>query len=74
MIIHASSGLRPSLITQSSKGRRKIEADKTAAVVEEVVKLRYQDIALLVSEDEQGRVRFAVEAVFTYFKGGNRRL
>lgn len=50
-----------------------MEADKTAGEVEEVVKLRYRDVALLVGEDEQGRTRFAVEAVFTYFKGGNRR-
>lgn len=73
MIIHASSGLRPSSVTQSNKGPRKMEADKTAGVVEEVVKLRYRDVALLVGEDEQGRARFAVEALFTYFKGGNRR-
>lgn len=73
MIIHASSGLRPSSVTQSNKGRRKMEADKTAGVVEEVVKLRYRDVALMIGEDEQGRTRFAVEAVFTYFKGGNRR-
>lgn len=73
MIIHASSGLRPSSVTQSNKGRRKMEADKTAGVVEEVVKLRYRGLALLVSQDDQGRPRFAVEAIFTYFKGGNRR-
>ena len=42
-------------------------------MVEEIVKLRYRDMALLVGEDEQGRARFAVEAVFTYFKSGNRR-
>jgi hypothetical protein len=54
MIIRASSGLRPSLVTQSIKGRRKMEADKTAGVVEEVVKLRYRDVALLVGDDEQG--------------------
>ena len=73
MIIHASSGLRPSSVTQSNKGRRKMEADKTAGVVEEVVKLRYRDLTLLVGEDEQERARFAVKAMFTYFKGGNRR-
>ena len=69
VIIHASSGLRPSSVTQSSKGRRKMEADKTAGVVEEVVKLRYRDVALLVSEDEQGRARFAVAALFHIFQG-----
>ena len=30
MIIHPSSGLRPSSVMQSNKGRRKMEADKTA--------------------------------------------
>ena len=72
MIMHASSGLRPSSVKQPNKGR-KMETDKTAGVVEEVVKLRYRDVALLVGEDEQGHTRSAVEAVFTYFKGGNRR-
>ena len=37
------------------------------------MKLRYRGMALLVNVDEQGRTRFAVEAVFKYFKGGNRR-
>ena len=51
VIFHASSGLRPSSVTQLHKGRRKIEADKTAGVLEEVVKLRYRDVALLVTAE-----------------------
>ena len=73
MIIHASSGLRPSSTTQSSKAQRKGEANETAKEVEDVVKLRYSDVELLISKDEQGRTRFAVQATFKYFKGGNRR-
>lgn len=73
MIIHAFSGLRPSSTTQSSKGRRKGASGNSAEEVEDVVKLRYRDVALLISEDEQGRTRFAVQATFQYFKGGNRR-
>ena len=73
MIIHASSGLRPSSTTQSSKARPKKASGKSEEAVEDVVKLRYRDMALLISEDEQGRTRFAVQATFQYFKGGNRR-
>lgn len=49
-------------------------AEEAAEEVEEVLKLRYGDLALLLSQDDQGRKRFAVEATFSYFKGGNRRL
>lgn len=73
MIIHASSGLRPSSVTQSSKGRQSGACSDNAKEVEDVVKLRYRDTALLINEDEQGRTRFAVQATFQYFKGGNRR-
>ena len=64
MIIYASSGLRPSSTTQSSKGRRKGASGNNAEEVEDVVKLRYRDVALLISEDEQRRIRFAVQATF----------
>ncbi len=45
----------------------------TAGRAEEVERLPYRDVALLVGEGEQGRARFAMEAVFTDCKGGNRR-
>ena len=73
MIIHASSGLRPSSTTQSSKARRKRESNDSVKEVEDVVKLRYGDVELRVGEDEQGRTRFAVRATFKYFKGGTWR-
>ena len=74
MIIHASSGLRLSSTTQSSKGRPKEDSTGSAKEVEDVVKLPYRDIALLISEDEQGCTRFAVQATFEYFKRGHWRL
>jgi hypothetical protein len=72
IIIHASSGLRPSS-TESSKARRKGESDDCAEEEEHAIKLRYRDVELRVGEDERGRTRFAVQATFNYFKGGNRR-
>lgn len=38
------------------------------------MKLRYGDVALMLTQDELGRTRFAVRPTFRYFKGGNRRL
>lgn len=73
MIIHASSGLRPSSTTSTTKGRHRVGTNEAAKEVEDVVKLRYGDVSLLISKDEQGYTRFAVQAAFKYFKGGNRR-
>lgn len=73
MIICASSGLRPSSATQLIKGLRERASNDNAEEVKDFVKLRYRHLALLISEDEQGRMRFAVQATFQYSKGGNRR-
>lgn len=73
MIIHASSGLRPSSTTKSSNGQRDEEAGVMAEKGEELAKLRYGDVALLLTEDDEGRTRFAVQAKFKFFKGDNRR-
>ena len=73
IIIHAFSGLRASSTTQSSKGQRKDEVVEAAEEAEDIVKLRYADMALLFSEDDHGRTRFAVQATFAYFKGGEMR-
>ena len=37
--------------------------EETTKEVEDVVKLRYSDVVLLINEDEQGRTRFAVQAL-----------
>lgn len=66
MIIHAYSGLWPSSTTQSGNRRRPAEeTEETAQETEEVVKLRYGDVALMLTEDELGDTRFAVQPTFT---------
>ncbi|KAK1041382.1 hypothetical protein LTR74_018617 [Friedmanniomyces endolithicus] len=72
MIIHAYSGLRPSSTTQSGK-RRKVKASSLEEEHNLAAKLRYGDVALILTEDDCGHARFAVRPTFKYFKGGNRR-
>nr|OQO28668.1 hypothetical protein B0A51_04779 [Rachicladosporium sp. CCFEE 5018] len=72
MIIHAYSGLRPSSTTQSGK-RRKVQASSLEEEDNLAAKLRYGDVALILTEDDRGHVRLAVRPTFRYFKGGNRR-
>ena len=73
MIIYAYSGLRPCSTTQSSKRHRK-EETANGQDDNEIVKLRYADVALVLSKYEEGRTRFAMRPTFEYFKGGNRTL
>nr|POF07118.1 hypothetical protein CFP56_31742 [Quercus suber] len=67
ILIHASTGSRPSSSTQCSKGTSKNKE------IEGNEKLRYGDINLVTDTDEHGRTHFLPDVTFAHFKSGNRR-
>ena len=76
IIIHAFSGVRPSSATKTgtrhTKGKNSVN-DKPSHETEELVKLRYSDLEIVVTTDAHGRTRFAVRPTFTHFKGNLKR-
>jgi hypothetical protein len=74
IIIHAFSGVRPSSATKTGTRHVKNKRDNESLLeTEELVKLRYSDLQIVVTTDEQKRTRFAVCPTFNHFKGGLKR-
>ena len=75
IIIHAFSRVRPSSATKTGtrQVKNKRDDDESLLETEELVKLRYSDLQIVVTTDEQKRTRFAVCPTFNHFKGGLKR-
>ena len=76
IIIHAFSGVRPSSATKTGSKHQKGKSDvneKPSQDTEELVKLKYKDLEIVLTTDKYGRTRFAVRPTFTHFKGNLKR-
>ena len=76
IIIYAFSRVRPTSATKSGSKHRKGQSgvnDEPAHETEELVKLRYSDLEIVLTTDVHGRTRFAVRPTFTHFKGNLKR-
>ena len=76
ILIHAFSGVRPSSATKTGTRHTKSKNDVTDEPLhetEELVKLRYRDLQIVLNTDMHGRTRFAVCPTFTHFKGNLKR-
>ena len=76
IIIHAFSGVRPSSATKTGTRhvkKRSGNDDEHVLETEELVKLRYRDLQIVITTDAHGRTRFAVCPTFNHFKGDLKR-
>ena len=76
ILIHAFSGVRPSSATKTGARHTKSKNDvdnEPLHETEELGKLRYRDLQIVLTTDVDGRTRFAVCPTFTHFKGNLKR-